>query len=183
MQIELTTRSALRWPAIGAAALLLGIAATAAAAEPDPALAPWLGTELKITSSNVSDHLPLGGRLTLVYDGDDDVVRVCARSVPAKRAVWRMDFAVPCNVALNFVKGTRYCSKEDVNTGDAEVFATCHRLRSRDVAMHPAAAKGAVELHDVIIFLLSGGSGSRHPAYILVDSPAHLTHAGGGDID
>src|SRR5688572_19877221 len=109
----------------------------AMAAGPDEAYAGWLGSEFTVLSSSQRDHVPLGGKLTLVYDAEDDVVRVCARSVPTKRATWRMDLAVPCMVALNFVRGTRYCSEADVKAGDAETLASCHRLRSNDVAMHP----------------------------------------------
>lgn len=162
----------------------LGLVATAltsgaaTAADPNPAVAPWLGKEITITSSSLSDHVPAGAKLTLVYDGEDDVVRVCTRSIPTKRAVWRMDFAVPCLVALNVVPGERYCSADDVNTGDAEVLATCHRLRSHDVALHPAATKGAVELHDVIVFLLQPVPGQGHSIAILLDSPSRVTHAG-----
>ncbi len=125
------------------------------------------------------DHVPLGGKLTLVYDAEDDVVRVCARSVPSKRATWRMDLAVPCMVALNFVRGTRYCTEADVKAGDAETLASCHRLRSNDVAMHPAAAAaGAVELHDVIMFLVQGTADSKRSITILLDSPSRVTHNG-----
>jgi hypothetical protein len=150
----------------------------ATAADPNPAVAPWLGKEITITSSSLSDHVPAGAKLTLVYDAEDDVVRVCTRSIPTKRAVWRMDFAVPCLVALNVVPGERYCSADDVNTGDAEILATCHRLRSHDVALHPAATKGAVELHDVIVFLLQPVPGQGHSIAILLDSPSRVTHAG-----
>jgi hypothetical protein len=151
---------------------------TATAADPSPAVAPWLGKEITITASSLGDHVPAGAKLTLVYDGEDDVVRVCTRSVPTRRAVWRMDFAAPCMVSLNIVPGQRYCSAEDVKTGDAELLATCHRLRSHDVALHPAAAKDAVELHDVIVFLLQPTAGQGHSISILLDSPSRVTHAG-----
>jgi hypothetical protein len=182
MLAYLTTHSGRHRSAAGALAVLLGCAISAMAAEPDPLVSPWLGREMRVGTTNMNDHLPLNGRLTFVYDADDDVVRVCTRSIPALRATWRMDLAVPCNVALNFIRGSRYCSRQEVNTGDAEVLATCHRLRSRDVAMHPAAQKDAVELHDMIVFLIKGAEGDRPSAYVLLDSPAHLTHAGGGDI-
>ena len=152
--------------------------ASALAGDPDPAIAPWLGKEITITSSTLGDHVPAGGKLTFVYDGEDDVVRVCTRSVPTKRAVWKMDLALPCAVALNVVRGERYCSDDDVKTGDAEVLSTCHRLRSHDVALHAAAAKGAVELHDVIVFLLQPGADKKHSISILLDSPSRVTHAG-----
>jgi hypothetical protein len=151
---------------------------SALAAGPDPAFADWLGKEMTVTSSSQADHIPLGGKLTLVYDEEDDVVRACTRSVPAKRATWRMDLAVPCSVALNFVRGTRYCTDTDVKTGDAETLASCHRLRSHDVAMHAAAQAGAVELHDVIMFLVAPAGGSKRSLTVLLDSPARVTHGG-----
>ena len=43
--------------------------------------------------------------------------------------------------------------------------------------MHPAAAKGSLELHDVIVFLVQGANG-KHQISILVDSPARVTHGG-----
>lgn len=161
----------------GLAVLALSFAAMAAA--PDAALAPWLGTEFTISNSAQNDHLPLGGKLTLVYDREENVVRVCTRSVAAQRAVWRMDFAVPCNVALVFTRGQRYCTAEDVKAGNAEVLATCHRLRSHDVAMHPAAVRGAVELHDMIVFLLPPDDSGARKAFVLLDSPSRVTHNGG----
>jgi hypothetical protein len=154
----------------------------AAAATPDPEYVPWLGKELTIDSSSFSDHLPVGGKLTLVYDSEDNVVRVCTRSVAAQKATWRMDLAIPCNVALTFTRGARYCSFEDVKTGDAEILASCHRLRSHDVAMHPAAVKGAVELHDLILFLLQPTE-KAHAVAVLLDSPSRVTHAGVAHID
>jgi hypothetical protein len=57
------------------------------------------------------------------------------------------------------------------------VLSTCHRLRSRDVAMHPAAQKGALELHDVIIFLVEAPN-NKHAISILVDSPSRVTNGG-----
>ena len=156
---------------------LLG-ATTAMAAGPDPAFAAWLGKEMTVKTSSQSDHIPLGGKLTLVYDEEDDVIRACTRSVPAKRATWRMDLAVPCSVALNFVRGTRYCTDTDVKTGDAETLASCHRLRSHDVAMHAAAEAGAVELHDVIMFLVAPTANSKRSLTVLLDSPSRVTHSG-----
>ncbi len=159
-----------------AGALLGGVQAYAAA--PDDALAGWLGKEITITQSALGDHIPTGGKLTLVLDADENVVRVCTRSVTAQRGQWRMDMAPGCNVALAFTRGTRYCSAEDVKAGNAEVLSTCHRLRSQDVALHPAAAaKGAVELHDVIVFLVPEANG-RHAISILLDSPSRVTHGG-----
>jgi len=174
--LNLSTVTGMRRVLFLAAALLAGSAAGAAA--PDSAVTPWLGKEITITVSTLGDHIPLGGKFTLIYDGEDDVVRICARSVPAKRATWRMDLAIPCNVALNFVRGQRYCTDEDVKTGDAEVLAGCHRLRSHDVALHPAAAsRDAVELHDVIVFLLAP-KGAQKEVALLLDSPSRVTHNG-----
>jgi hypothetical protein len=165
-----------------AATLLLG-ALAAYAADPDPALAGWIGREITITSSSFNDHVPRGGKLTFVLDAEDNVVRICTRNVTGQQGAWRMDLVPGCNVALTFTRGTRYCTVEDVMAGNAEVLSTCHRLRSHDVAMHPAAAKGALELHDVIVFLVEG-AGGKHAISILVDSPSRVTaggFAGGSD--
>jgi hypothetical protein len=158
------------------AALVL-VVTVARAAEPDPALAGWLGKEITIDNSSFNDHVPLGGKLTFVLDAEDDVVRICTRNVANARASWRMDLAPGCNVALTFTRGTRYCSVQDVQAGNAEVLSSCHRLRSQNVAMHPAMQKGAVELHDVIIFLIEGDAGKKAIS-ILVDSPSRVTHGG-----
>ena len=32
-----------------------------------------------------------------------------------------MDFATPCGVTMSFTRGTRYCTVDDVKTGNAEV--------------------------------------------------------------
>ena len=156
---------------------LLG-AAIAYAAEPDPVLSAWLGKEITIKNSTFTDHVPTGGKLTFVLDAEDNVVRICTRNVGGtQRGTWRNDMAPGCNVALTFTKGTRYCTNEDVLAGNAEVLSSCHRLRSHDVAMHPAAQKGAVELHDVIVFLVQNADG-KHAISILVDSPSVVTHGG-----
>jgi hypothetical protein len=174
--LNLSTVIGIRRVLVLVAAALAG--STASAAAPDSAVAPWLGKEITITVSTLGDHIPIGGKFTLIYDGEDDVVRICARSVPSKRATWRMDLAIPCNVALNFVRGERYCTDEDVKAGDAEVLAGCHRLRSHDVALHPAAAsRDAVELHDVIVFLLAP-TGAQKEVALLLDSPSRVTHNG-----
>lgn len=166
------------WIAVSATAGTLFGGMLAYAAGPDEALASWLGKEITITQSALGDHIPAGGKLTLVLDADENVVRVCTRSVTAQRGQWRMDMAPGCNVALNFTRGTRYCSAEDVKAGNAEILSTCHRLRSQDVALHPAAAaKGAVELHDVILFLVQE-PGGKHGVSILLDSPSRVTHGG-----
>jgi hypothetical protein len=165
---------------IAALTVALLVAIVAYAAEPDPALAGWIGKEITITSSTLNDHIPTGGKLTFVLDAEDDVVRICTRQVQAARGTWRMDMAPGCGVALTFTKGTRYCTNEDVKAGNAEVLSACHRLRSHDVAMHPASvAKGPVELHDVIFFLVQGADG-KHAISFLIDSPARVTHGGSG---
>src|SRR6186713_2177943 len=94
-----------------AAALLLG-AAVAAAQEPSPdsVLARWLGTEFTVESSPLSDQVPKGGKLTLVFDADQNVVHVCTRNSSNQDAPWRMDFATPCGVTMSFTRGTRYCT-------------------------------------------------------------------------
>jgi hypothetical protein len=151
--------------------------AMAGDAAPDEALSGWLGREYTVESSTLNDHIPVGGKLTFVFDSDDNVVRVCTRTVQSQRGAWRMDFAVPCSVTLTFTRGTRYCTLEDVKAGNAEVLSGCHRLRSRDIAMRPAKVKGAVELNDMIAFLVPGENG-KHVMSILVDSPARVTENG-----
>jgi len=173
-QSSLISRS--RGFAAVAAALLLGAVATYAG-DPDPALSPWLGKEITITNSNFNDHVPTGGKLTFVLDAADNVVRICTRNVQSQSGTWRMDMAPGCGIALNFTRGTRYCTEEDVRAGNAEVLSTCHRLRSHEVAMHPALAKGSLELHDMIVFL-EQGAGGKHQVSILVDSPSRVTHGG-----
>jgi hypothetical protein len=164
----------------GVPALLLMIASMAFAqsAGPDPALADWLGREITIDSSTLDDHIPVGGKLTFVLDSQDNVVRVCTRNVAGQRNQWKMDFAAPCSVTLNFTRGQRYCTLEDVKAGNAEVLSGCHRLRSRDIAMRPATTKGSVELNDMIVFLVQGEN-NKHVISILVDSPARVTEGGG----
>jgi hypothetical protein len=120
----------------------------------------------------------VGGKLTFIYDSDDDVVRICTRTAPGQRGPWRMDLAGGCNVALLFTQGTRYCTLEDVKAGDGEVLSQCHRLRSRDVALKPAKARGAaIELQDMIVFLVPADRG-KHGIAILVDSPSRVTDNG-----
>jgi hypothetical protein len=165
-----------------AALFLLGATiAMAGDAVPDESLTGWLGREFTVESSTLNDHVPVGGKLTFVFDSDDNVVRVCTRTVQNQRAAWRMDFAVPCSVTLTYTRGTRYCTLEDVKAGNAEVLSSCHRLRSRDIAMRPSKVKGAVELNDMIAFLVQGANG-KHVMSILVDSPARVTDNGGAVI-
>jgi hypothetical protein len=160
------------------AALLLGTAlAVAQDASPDDALSGWLGREFTVASSTSPDHMPVGGKLTFIFDPTDNAVRICTRTVASQISPWRMDLAVPCNVELKFTMGTRYCTVEDVKAGNAEVLSSCHRLRSHDVALHPSKVKGAVEVNDVIAFLVRGADGKPMIA-ILVDSPARVTDGG-----
>ena len=146
-----------------AAALLLG-AALAAAQEPSPddVLAGWLGKEFTVESSTLNDsradrrqahlRLRLRGRTSCAS----------ARAMPTTQSEpWRMDFATPCGVTMTFTRGTRYCTVDDVKTGNAEVLASCHRLRTHDVAMRPSKVKGAVELNDMIAFLVQGDDGKH----------------------
>jgi hypothetical protein len=149
----------------------------AIAGDMDTAFAGWLGREITITSSPINDQVPVGGKLTFIYDSGDDVVRICTRTVPGQRGPWRMDLAGGCNVALLFTRGTRYCTLEDVKAGDGEVLSSCHRLRSREVALKPSTERGALELKDMIVFLLPGTSGKNSIA-ILVDSPSRVTGDG-----
>jgi hypothetical protein len=143
----------------------------------DSSLAGWLGREITIDSSTFNDHIPVGGKLTFVYDASDDIVRVCTRSVAGQRGPWRMDLAGGCNVTLTFTRGDRYCTLADVKAGNGEVLSGCHRLRSRDVALRPSATKGAIELQDMIVFLVPG-EGAKHAIAILVDSPSRVTQGG-----
>jgi hypothetical protein len=159
-----------------AAGLSLG-ALLAMAGEIASTYAAWLGREITITSSPINDQIPVGGKLTFIYDPEDDVVRICTRTAPGQRGPWRMDLASGCNVALLFTKGTRYCTLEDVKAGDGEVLSQCHRLRSREVALKPSAARDEVELKDMIVFLLPGER-SKNSIAILVDSPSRVTGSG-----
>ena len=144
----------------------------------DSSFSAWLGREITISISSANDQIPVGGKLTFIYDADDDVVRVCTRSAPDQRGPWRMDLAGGCNVALRFTRGMRYCTLEDIKAGDGEVLSQCHRLRSREVALNPStAAAGGVELKDMIVFLLSAERGKNAIA-ILIDSPSRVTHDG-----
>ena len=163
------------WVSVTATILAFGAALAAAQdRSADDALAGWLGKEFTVTSSSTNEHMPLGGKLTFVFDSEDNVVRVCTRNANSQRSQWRMDFATPCGVAMLFTRGTRYCTLDDVKAGNAEVLSTCHRLRSRDIAMHPSKVKGAVELNDMIAFLVEG-DGGKPMMSILVDSPARVT--------
>jgi hypothetical protein len=161
-----------------AAALLLGTAlCVAQSAAPDEILAQWLGQEFTVESSTLNDHMPKGGKLTFVFDADANVVHVCTRNSTTQSEPWHMDFAAPCGVTMTFTRGTRYCTLEDVKTGNAEVLASCHRLRTRDVAMRPSKVKGAAELNDMIAFLVPLENG-KQTMTILVDSPARMTADG-----
>lgn len=163
--------------AVGAA-LLSGATLVGAANSINSALAGWLGREITIESSTIGDDIPVGGKLTFIYDSSDDVVRVCTRASAAQRRPWRSDLAVPCSVTLTFTQGTRYCTVDDVKAGDGEVLSACHRMRSREIALKPSTDDG-VELHDLIVFLVEGASG-KHSIAILVDSPSRVT--GGGIV-
>lgn len=160
-----------------ATVVLAASSAFAQEAASDPALDGWLGKEYTVTSSTLNDHMPTGGKLTFVFDGSDNVVRICTRTVTGQRSAWKMDFSVPCGVTMTFTRGFRYCTVDDVKAGNAEVLSGCHRLRSRDVAMRPARERGTVELNDMIAFPVDLGSGKKGLA-ILVDSPARVTEGG-----
>lgn len=159
-----------------AAAMVLG--ASAMAAEPEGAIERWLGTEITIESSSVNDLMPVGGKLTLIFDSEDNTVRVCTRTAPNQRGPWRMDMMPGCNVALVVTKAQRYCTVEDVKAGNAEVLSACHRLRSHDVALRPSRVKGAIELHDVIVFPVESSGNRKLGVAILIDSPSRVTDGG-----
>jgi hypothetical protein len=173
MRIKLTTKA--MWPLITmASAVLPGLAG---AAEAPKELVAWLGRENTVDATSLNDHLPKGAKLTLVYDEDDDVVRICTRVVPSQALPWREDMAKPCQVTLNFVRAQRYCTYEEVKTGNAEVLAGCHRLRSNSVALHPAAEQGgALELHDVVLYLLEPSATAKRGFAFVIDSPSTVTH-------
>jgi hypothetical protein len=161
-------------------AATLMLSATVASAQepaPDNALSSWIGKEFTVASSTLNDHMPTGGKLTFIFDGSDNVIRICTRTVTGQRAAWQMDFSSPCGVTLTFTRGERYCSIDDVKAGNAEVLSSCHRLRSRDIAMRPSKTKGAVELNDMIAFLVTDENGKKAMA-ILIDSPARVTEGG-----
>jgi len=167
----------IRGMAAFAAALLLG-AVAARAAEPDASIAPWIGKEITIESSSASDLMPIGGKLTFIFDSEDNTVRVCTRQSASQRGSWRMDMVPGCNVALVVTRGVRYCTIEDVKAGNAEVLSACHRLRSHDVALRPSKIKGSLELHDVIVFPVEGSTPDSLSIAILVDSPSRVTDGG-----
>lgn len=175
MNESLTSRRTGKKLALAAGMLLS--AATVMADGVNPSLAGWLGREITIDTSTFNDHIPVGGKLTFVYDSNDDVVRVCTRSVATQRGPWRMDLAAGCNVTLTFTPGDRYCTIEDVKAGNGEVLSSCHRLRSRDVALKPSTTRGAIELQDMIVFLVQAEKG-KHAIAILVDSPSRVTDSG-----
>jgi hypothetical protein len=164
--------------ALAAVAMLTG-GSDALAADVDPVAAPWLGNEIVIIASEQNDHVPQGGRLTLIYDSTDDVYRLCTRPVATQRAAWRGDWQIPCAVTLTLTKGSRYCTRSEVKAGNADALASCHRLRSREVVMHPSATANGGELHDVIVFLIEPIAPKRKGGIaILLDSPARVTHSG-----
>lgn len=164
---------------VAAGLTVVAASSIARAGDADPVAAAWLGNEIVIVASEQGDHVPQGGRLTLIYDSSDDVYRACTRPVPAQRAAWRGDWQVPCSVTLTLTKGTRYCTLAEVKAGNAEVLSTCHRLRSREVVMHPSTVAGGAELHDMMVFLLEPVPPKRKGGIaILLDSPARVTHAG-----
>jgi hypothetical protein len=168
------------WGMRGLAAALLLMGATIASAQEadvDSVLEGWLGGEFTVESSTLKEGMPLGGKLSFAFDSKDNVVRVCTRNASDQNTPWKMDFANSCAVTMTFTKGARFCSFEDVKTGNAELLASCHRLRSRDVAMHPAKVKGTVELNDMIAFLVQGTDGKKYMS-ILVDSPSRVTDEG-----
>ena len=177
MHVQSTRSARIRGMAAFAAALLLG-AVAARAAEPDAAIAPWIGKEITIESSSASDLMPIGGKLTFIFNSEDNTVRVCTRQTPSQQGSWRMDLVPGCNVALVVTRGLRYCTIEDVKAGNAEVLSACHRLRSHDVALRPSRIKGSLELHDVIVFPVEGSSPDSLTIAILVDSPSRVTDGG-----
>lgn len=144
---------------------------------PDSALSAWLGTEYTVAATS-NEYMPDGGKLTFVFDAKDDVVRVCTRNAEDQKEHWKLDLAKSCEVTMSFSRGKRYCSTDDVKAGNAEELATCHRLRSRDVAMRKPESRNSVELNDLVAFLVE--EDGKKSMVILVDSPSRMT--GGGII-
>ncbi len=144
---------------------LLASGALVAGDSVDPALSAYLDKE--ITIDTASARMPQGGKLTLKFDAGTQAVRVCTQE-----GAWSEDLAAGCKVTLNFTRGERYCSIEDVKAGDGEVLASCHRLRGSDVSTK--SATGASELGDMIVFLLAPEAGKDAIA-ILIDSPSRVT--------
>jgi hypothetical protein len=178
MNGKLTTYGRKMGLLVAAAALSLGSSlALAAEPAPDDSLAAWLGSEFTVESVTSKELMPVGGKLSFVFDAKDNVIRLCTRSVTNQTGPWRMDLAVPCSVALTYTRGTHYCSIEDVKAGNAEVLSTCHRLRSHDVAIHPSSVKGTVERNDMVAFLVQEKDGSRG-FVVLIDSPSRVTEGG-----
>jgi hypothetical protein len=159
---------------LSAASLLAVNAALAQEKQPDENLSAWLGQEFTVNASSRNEYMPDRGKLTFTYDAGKDAVHVCARNADDQEGSWKMDLSKPCGVTMAFTRGTKYCTAEDVKAGNAEVLATCHRLRSRDVALRPSQTKGAVELNDMVAFLLQETDGTKSMA-ILVDSPSRPT--------
>ena len=179
------TSSFARKLGISLAAATLALCATSGAhaddPTPDQSLLGWIGREFTILTSTINEQMPVGAKLTFIFDGGENTVRVCTRDTTAARGRWRMDFAVPCGVTLAFTPGTRYCSLEDVKVGNGEVLSQCHRLRTRDVVMRPAReTRGVLELNDMIVFLVQGDTGKRMIS-VLVDSPSRVT-GGQGNV-
>jgi hypothetical protein len=169
--MNLTTTIGKKGKAMALAAGLLASGMLVAGDAVDPTLSSYLDKEVTIDTAGVS--MPQGGKLKLVYDGEKQVVRVCTRTASDQHGAWSQDLAEGCNVTLNFTRGERYCSLEDVKAGDGEALASCHRLRAKDVATK-SGDKGSVELADMIVFLLAPDQGKNAIA-ILIDSPSRVT--------
>ena len=59
-------------------------------------LAGWLGKEFTVKSSTLKDPVPIGGKLTFVFDSEANVVHVCTRNSNGQSEPWRMDFTKTC---------------------------------------------------------------------------------------
>jgi len=158
-------------------ALLLGGSVALAGDSADDALKGWLDKEMNVYSTSMKDQIPVGGKFTLVYDASKGLVHMCTKQDPSRQKSWTGDLAAPCGVTLTFTRGTHYCTEADVKTGDAETLASCHRLRTRDVALSPPSDKG-VERNDLIIFLVQGDKTDSHKFTMVVDSPSRVTAGG-----
>ena len=160
--------------AVAMAAGLVAVGVSMAAEPVDTSLSEYLGREITLDPASENNQLPAGGKLTLVHDAKEDVVRVCTRTAPDQKGAWSHDLAKNCAVKLAFKQGERYCTVEDVKAGNGEVLSSCHRLRSTEVTASAAGKKDGAELVDMIVFLLAPQQGEKAVA-ILIDSPARVT--------
>lgn len=171
------TRTILIAAAAGAA-VLAAMSRSATSQEADSLVQGWLGSEFTVLSSALEDHVPARGKITFVFDAEEGVYRACTRRGAGQATSWKEDWAQACAVTFQLVKAQRFCTLAEVKAGDQETLAECHRLTSREVAMHASQVKGSVELHETIVFPLQASASGKRGIAMLIDSPARLTHNG-----